>query len=270
MYRKNHTKHEAPHETTDEHGKKIRNPNKITVDQHVTPRKHLAEWAGSSGRISIIDIETGESIQPRPDDAFVVSRLWDQPMEAGTVKSTEDKFQEEIARLRASNKISHHQLITEYFVMLGARACCAAMPRPDYKSTMHSPNLTPTKEELELDELAQVNDSVRFIRGFNGQSTSRLVVSMTMNSIFLRYRTDLKDRQWIPFESLGEKFILPDSLWFLLQHDFLLLPVSPDLILIESRIYEQLSDRGLLNAEALNTFLKQSVRQHFVEAPKEP
>lgn len=267
MYRKNHTEHEPPLEITDEHGRKIKNPNQITVNQHVTARKHLAEWSGSDGRISIVDIETGKTIQARPDDAFVVSRLWDQPMEAGTVKSTEDKYQEEIARLRASNKISNHNLITEYFVMMGARAYCAAKPRPDPEPTMHSPTFTPTKEELELDELEQVNDSVRFIRGFSEQSTSRLVVSLAMTTIYLRYTTRLKDCQWVAFATLGEKFILPDSLWFLLEQNFLLLPVSPDLILIESRIHDELSDSGMLNAESLNIFLKQSVRQHYVSTP---
>jgi len=270
MYRKNHTEHEPPLEITDEHGRKTKNPHQITVNQHVTARKHLAEWSGSDGRISIVDIETGKTIQPRPNDAFVVFRLWDQPMEAGTVKSTEDKYQEEIAVLRASNKISNHDLITQYFVMMGARAYCAAKPRPDHEPIMHSPSFTLTKEELELDELEQVNDSVRFIQGFSEQSMSRLVVSQAMTSIYLRYTTRLKNCQWVAFASQGEKFILPDSMWFLLERNFLLLPVSPDIILIESRIHDNLSDSGRLNAEDLNTLLKLSVRQHYVKAPDTP
>ncbi|MEN4946532.1 hypothetical protein [Pseudomonas proteolytica] len=77
----------------------------------------------------------------------------------------------------------------------------------------------------------------------------------------------MKEFRWVAFTSLGEKFILPDSLWLLLEQQLLLLPVRPELILIESKLYDQLSDSGRLNAETLNIFLKQTVREHYVDPP---
>ncbi|EPM73976.1 hypothetical protein A3SO_27553, partial [Pseudomonas syringae pv. actinidiae ICMP 19072] len=46
MYQKNHSPHEKPIENLNEDGTRVKNPNDITVNQHVIPQKHLKQWLG--------------------------------------------------------------------------------------------------------------------------------------------------------------------------------------------------------------------------------
>lgn len=165
MYQKDHSPHETPSETRDDNGKRLKNPNQLTVNQHVIPQKHLAEWLGSEKVITVIDKLTGEPLLRAPKDAFVVARLWDQPAEQGMIKSTEDKYQEQIGLFRSQGEIGRQIIITEYFVMLAARAHCVAKERPDYGSIMELPSSMPSQIELEEDEVDQVHDTVRLFRG---------------------------------------------------------------------------------------------------------
>jgi len=89
MYKKDHSPHEAPSETLDENGNRIKNPNRITVNQHVIPQAHLKEWLGDENLLAIYRKQGGEPVERSPKSAFVVARLWDQPAEQGMIISAE-------------------------------------------------------------------------------------------------------------------------------------------------------------------------------------
>ncbi|MNB80324.1 hypothetical protein D3C76_295920 [compost metagenome] len=268
MYKKDHSPHEAPSETLDENGNRVKNPNRITVNQHVIPQAHLKEWLGDENLLAIYRKQGGEPVERSPKSAFVVARLWDQPAEQGMIKSTEDNFLEQIAFFRRNGSIDRSLIVTEYFVMLAARAYCVAKERPLYDSIMEPPPCIPSQAQLEEDETEQVHDTVRIFNGVGDpHATARMIVGMALTSFFIKGRVLIEDTEWVPFTTTGEKFILPDSNVALYEKRFLALPVSPELVLMDEKLLAKLEEAGKLTPEYLNKcFLESSVRYYV--APK--
>jgi len=268
MYQKDHSPHEKPIEKLNEDGKRVKNPNEITVNQHVIPQAHLKQWLGGEDLLTVIDKSSGKALKRAPKNSFVVARLWDQPTEQGMIKTNEDNYQQQLTLLAETGSIARSPWITEYFVMLAARAYFAAKERPLYDSIMEPPSWAPSQAELEEDEVEQVHDTVRIYRGAgNPHATARTVVSMALTSFFIRGRVLIEDTVWVPFTTTGEKFILPDSNVALYEKRFLALPVSPELVLLDEKLLAGLQEAGQLTPEYLNKrFLESSVRYYV--APK--
>ena len=264
MYQKYHSPHEAPSETLDENGNRVKNPNRITVNQHVIPQAHLKEWLKDDNLLTIHRKQGGAPIERSPKSAFVVARLWDQQAEQGMIKSTEDNYLKLIDGFRKNGSIERSPIVTEYFVMLAARAYCVAKERPLYDSIMEPPPCIPSQAQLEKDEVEQVNDTVRIFNGTGDpHATARMIVGMALTQFFIRGRELLKDTAWVPFTTMGEKFILPDSNVALYEQGFPALPVSPELVLLDEKLLAKLQKAGRLTPEYLNKrFLESSVRYY--------
>lgn len=93
MYRKNHSRAEAPLIVKDENGRAISNPNQITVNQHVLPQAHLAEWANGRKLINVFDKQKQRWMTPDLKNAFTVERLWDQWTETTLLGTNESNYQ---------------------------------------------------------------------------------------------------------------------------------------------------------------------------------
>jgi hypothetical protein len=72
-----------------------RNPNSLTVDQHVFPSKSIERFTDQRGRVSVHELHRAQVIRAKkPDNAiFCARRAWDQRAEAGYMKRIEDDFQ---------------------------------------------------------------------------------------------------------------------------------------------------------------------------------
>jgi hypothetical protein len=71
-----------------------RNPNSLTVDQHVFPSKSIERFTNEDGHVSVHDLHRGEVIRAKPGNAiFCARRAWDEPAETGYMKHIEDEFQ---------------------------------------------------------------------------------------------------------------------------------------------------------------------------------
>jgi len=71
-----------------------RNPNRLTVNQHVFPSKSIGRFTNHGGHVSVRDLQRGEVIRAKPDNAiFCARRAWDQRAETGYMKRIEDEFQ---------------------------------------------------------------------------------------------------------------------------------------------------------------------------------
>jgi hypothetical protein len=264
VYQKDHTPHEKPIEKLNEHGKRVKNPNEITVNQHVIPQEHLKQWLGGKKLLTVIDKLSGEPLQRAPKNSFVVARLWDQAAEQGMIKTNEDNYQEQLALLKQTGSIARSPWITEYFVMLAARAYVAAMRRPLFASIMEPPSFVPSQAELEQDEIDHVGATVRIFNGLGDpHATARMLVNTAITSFFIRGRELLKETVWAPFTTTGEKFVLPDSNVALYEKGFPALPVSPELVLLDQKLLAKLQETGSLTPEYLNKrFLESSVRYY--------
>jgi hypothetical protein len=74
---------------------RTRNPNSLTVDQHVFPSKSIERFTDQRGRVSVHELHRAQVIRAKkPDNAiFCARRAWDQRAEAGYMKRIEDDFQ---------------------------------------------------------------------------------------------------------------------------------------------------------------------------------
>jgi hypothetical protein len=78
-----------------------KNPNSLTVNQHVFPLKTMEQFA-QGGRISVHLLARGKVRPMKPSNAlFCARRAWDQRAEAGYMKQIEDEFQATIAPIIA-------------------------------------------------------------------------------------------------------------------------------------------------------------------------
>lgn len=71
-----------------------RNPNSLTVNQHVFPSKSIERFLDHTGRVSVHVLHRAEIIRAKPGNAiFCARRAWDERAETGYMKRIEDEFQ---------------------------------------------------------------------------------------------------------------------------------------------------------------------------------
>lgn len=70
-----------------------KNPNKLTIKQHVFPVRCIEPFVGQRGQMAVFDMHRGKHRHAKPDDhIFCAMRAWDQPTEMH-MKHIEDRFQ---------------------------------------------------------------------------------------------------------------------------------------------------------------------------------
>lgn len=266
MYKKNHCPHEIPVVVHDAQGKKVRNPNRITVNQHVIPQAHLKEWSREDGLLNVFDKQTQSWFTPAPQDAFAVQRLWDQWTEQTFLGGNERIYLNQADLIKAGQPIENHGHISEYFLMLCIRACVAAGQRPDYPPIMKLSSQSLTQSELEDIELQNVSTSAHlcYLGGDGSQSTTRDMVKFKMNMKFLRGMPKFKDVLWTPVAMTGEDAILPDSLINIEESGLAILPVTPRIVLIGSPANGSVTGAASLTSSAINEKLIGSSVRHYV------
>lgn len=266
MYKKNHTPHEKPLIVSDDQGNKKRNPNEITVNQHVIPQAHLKEWAREDGLLNVFDKQKQSWITPAPQNAFVVQRLWDQWTETTFLGTNERNYLNQADLIKASQPIESNEHISAYFFMLCIRAAVAAKERPDYPSFMEFSSPPPTQSELEEIELRNVGSSVHlaYPGGDGSQNSAREAVKMAMNMTFIREVPKFKGTIWTPFSMENEDAVLPDSLVGIDQSGLAILPVTPKIVLIGSGANHCLPNVTKLNPTSINEMLVEASVKYYV------
>jgi len=267
MYKKNHSKHEKPIVLIDDQGNREKNPNQITVNQHVIPQKHLEHWADAKGLISIFDTHSKVTKPMRPRDAFVVERLWDQAGETRMLYSNEVNYHKQVDRITSGMPISEHQHLSAYFTMLSARMEVAHEARPNFASGLEGLNYTLSQAQLEEMELENASSHVH-IHGAGGpdsQHLSRAMVSMKLQLTFQRLMQAYDSVEWRTFELDEGRFVLPDRIQSLVYWKRPLLPITPTIVIIGSALKSRLDASGWLNKRGINTLLKAGVKGDYVQ-----
>lgn len=267
MYKKNHSKHEKPIVQVDAQGNREKNPNRITVNQHVIPEKHLEHWADAKGLISIFNTHAKVESPMRPRDAFVVERLWDQAGEHRLLYSNEVNYHKQVDRITAGKPISEHQHLSAYFTMLTARTIVAHEARPDCTPNLERLNYTLTQAQLEEMEVENAGSHVHMLGAgdTNSQHLSRVMVSMKLQGIFQRLMRAYEMIEWKTFELVEGRFVLPDSSQNLVIWKRPMLPITPKILIIGSDLKSRLEAKGWLNERGINTLLKASVKRDYVQ-----
>jgi len=267
MYKKIHHPHESPLSIHDANGKKKRNPNEITVNQHVIPQAHLREWSREDGLLNVFDKKKNSWITPAVKDAFSVQRLWDQWTEQTFLGTNERNYQNQAALIKKLKPIENNEHISAYFFMLCIRAYVAGRERPDYTSAMEVFSKVSNQRELEEVELKNVGSTVHLscLGEGNSQNSARETVKLAMNMMFIRGVQKFKGVVWTPIAMSGVDAVLPDSLINIDKQGLAILPVTPKIVLIGSRENSAAPSVNYLTSSSINEkLMDSSVRQYVV------
>lgn len=166
--------------------------------------------------------------------------------------------------------------------MLGVRAEVVAKERPFYDPVMDltsesdaevNETLGPvSQEELELNEIANVGETVPFVLpgDKDSQSSAREVVRMFMNLTFLQRRTAAERTDWVPFAMTGVDAIFPDSNIKLFQSGLAIIPMTPKIVLIGKSTLQCIEMAGKLTPGFINAQLLDSSVRYYVASSKNP
>ncbi|MHC1479818.1 DUF4238 domain-containing protein [Frateuria aurantia] len=266
MYKKKHHPHEAPLVVPGADGKKVRNPNQITVNQHVIPQAHLKEWSRDNGLLNVFDKKEKVWLTPAPHDAFTVQRLWDQWTETTFLGINEGNYQEQVDLIKASLPIKNHGHISAYFLMLCIRSWVASKERPNYHSVMEFSSPFSTQSELEDIELKNVGSSVHMshLGGRDSQSFARELVKCAMNMRFMQEVQRFSGVVWSPVDMGRDDAVLPDSLERLYADKLAILPVTPKIVLVGTSQGHGFRGDLELNSSIINEKLIGSSARYYV------
>ena len=257
-------RHEKPLLKNNEHGS---NPNKITVNQHVIPNKHLLEWSSDGKMVEIFDIESVTSKKlPAKSSYFCVMRLWDQWTESKMLKTNEDNYQKQIGLMKNGEDFTNPDHVMAYYVMLCVRVWVANKERPHYASTFSSMSYEYDQSELEDNEL-EMDGPVHTIKSTmdpNSQHTARQVVKMAINDAFVQWCEIIKNQKWQLYQSDNESFILADAFYANFLDEFHVLPVNPKQVLIAESTYENLVNNSCLSVQYINDVMKRNASKYYV------
>lgn len=260
------SRHEQPLLKTNEHGS---NPNKIIVNQHVIPKKHLLEWSSDGKMVEVFDIESKKlKILPAKSPYFCVMRLWDQWTESKMLKSNEDNYQSQIGFMKNGNDFTNPDYVMAYYVLLCVRVWVANKERPHYPSEFSSISHEYSKSELEDNEL-EMDGPVHIVNATidpDSQHMAREVVKMAMNQAFEQWCESIKNQKWRLYQSDNDNFILSDAFCTNFLEGFHVLTLNPQQVLIAESTYENLVKNSCLSVQFINDVMKRNAVNYYVES----
>ncbi len=202
------------------------NPNRLTVFQHIYPRRSIARFVGDDERVAVHDIARRKIRRTKPTDSiFCARRAWDQRAEAGYMKDIEDRFQALAeALIGGHSKISsveHKQTVERFFALWYMRSRYRELEDQEIKlNGISGDNLTKEQEEnLEA-------NGCLFAR------TGGIVPARQLNGLWLQrqidgYTQDLSSvERWGVIQPQSGEFIITD------MPSHMIIPLMPKLALV--------------------------------------
>jgi hypothetical protein len=160
MIKKNMNRYEDPYLIINENGTKTKNPNKITINQHIISVRHIGQFADSKEMVQIT--RQGKKFKTDTSNKiFTTQRLWSQSQEAGLMKTIEDTFHNQIENI-INNKITDHNAISQYYALWCARYKAKIKGIPPGEKVIRIRN-SMSKDAVEKQDLDNINQPVKLI-----------------------------------------------------------------------------------------------------------
>lgn len=201
------------------------NPHKLTINQHVFPRKSIDRFSDESGLVQLFRKEGAKVISSSSTNSlFCAKRVWDQSTESGIGKNIEDRFQALAQSILAgSTKVIgclEKTVVEDFFSLWRTRQKFRAEGLEDFKlEGIRGNSLTKDQQEiLERQHVMFSRDGV-----MPGRFVARIHVFGYMNT----FRQDVQHMQWGIVRAGEGEFIVPDCF-----QDMMIVPVSPKLLIM--------------------------------------
>ena len=238
------------------------NPHRLTVDQHVFPKRSLERYAGRDGRIAVRRSAGGKEIRLKSDDQiFCARRAWDHGSEVGFMKTCEDRFQVVAERICAggdalSPEESH--AVSVFYGLWRARFKRRFGGQADLELKGVLPGIDHTIDEQEQMERA----GMTFMRGVSipGRFQTGLAISYELSKM----ARALRDVAWGVQRAERGELILPDTFG-----ERAAIPVSPTICLYAGKEDGRLSveDVRAFNRIALEAAIDYVAARDFSSCP---
>ncbi len=202
-----------------------RNPNELTIKQHVFPARSIRSFVGQRGRVAVFDMLRSKLRHAGPDDPiFCAMRAWDQPTEMH-MKHIEDRFQSIVRPLLhgATDSIaaSHKRDIDSMFALWYMRARYRRLDMQTIQLSAVSGNALTLAEEENLEK-----NGYLFVRE-GGAVPARQLNGLQLRMRIAGYADDLAAiGGWGVVHAQSGEFVVPD----VPVHT--IIPISPRLALV--------------------------------------
>lgn len=200
------------------------NPHKITVKQHVLPRKSIARFAASDGLVSVYLCKYRKTVRLAAEDAlFCARRVWHQNAEVGYCKRIEDSFQslgeQILGGYNYSQSSKDNETVSLFYSLCRLRAELKSNPPETIKSPIDLLGTVLTKDEEEILE----KKGYYFCKedGMPSQHWAAMQLQVRISRLIP------SDTIWGLAQSTNLEFLVPDSFG-----DIGIVPLSPTLCFV--------------------------------------
>lgn len=222
------------------------NPHKLTINQHVFPKKSIDRFSDESGLVQLFRTDGSKVISASSTNSlFCAKRVWDQSTEAGIGKHIEDRFQGLVDSILAghSNVIGHFEktVVEDFFSLWRTRQKFRAEGLDDFKlEGIEGDSLT--KDEQEILERQHI------IFCIDGVMPGRFAAGTHVFGYMNTFRQDNQHMQWGIVRAGEGEFIVPDC-----YQDMMIVPVSPKLMIVADQPNSTLtrSEVAVINQTAI-------------------
>lgn len=236
--------HEKPILGEDSNGVIRKNPNNITIRQHIISAKHLGAWSLDNKTVLVKRIGYNKNVNrfiPFNDELFCILRLWDQGREAH-FKLIEDNFHTQFKLIlkdgiNADVNFTH---LIDYYKSVVIRCHLSKRERPHYQvgtdlAGEHS------AEQLEKIEWEAVDNNSEFNiipvpERVDSQSLSRSIVGISIDRMFDELDSVFANTHWeiLFLEEHNENLYISDAIDKFNYFGIYLLPLSPRILLVST------------------------------------
>jgi len=217
-----------------------RNPNKLTIGQHVFPMKSIERFTSQGKRVAVHDLHRGKIFPARPGNPiFLAFRAWDQRAESGYMKRIEDEFQEIVVPIVAGKTptvaAEAKAAIDRMYALWYMRTRLREIESQEIQlNGIPGTNLTKEQEEnLEANRYL-------FVRGSGAMPACQLngvELEMRTNNFALDLASSVT--RWGGISTQSGEFIVPD----VPSHG--IIPLMPQLALVQSAPDGMITEKNL-------------------------
>lgn len=238
------------------------NPHRLTVDQHVFPKRSLERYAGADGRIAVRRLAVSKDLRLRCDDPiFCARRAWDHGSEVGFMKACEDRFQAVARRICAGGDAltsEESYAVSVFSALWRARFSRRLGGQADLELKGVLPGTQRTVDEEEQMERA----GMTFVRGLS--IPARFQTGLAISYELSKMARALRDVGWGVQRAERGELLLPDTFG-----ERAAIPISPTICLYAGKEDTRLSldDARALNRIALETAIDYVAARDFSSCP---
>lgn len=223
------------------------NPYKLTINQHVFPKKSIDRFADGKGLVQLFRKGGSKAIAVNSSNGlFCAKRVWDQSTETGIGKNVEDRFQRLVQSIlvRSLTVIGHLEkvVVEDFFSLWRARQKFRTEGLEDFMlEGIHGDSLSKDEQErLEHMHVLYCRDGV-----MPGRFAAGIHVFGYMDT----FRRENQHMHWGIVRAGEGEFIVPDCF-----QDMMMVPLSPKLMLVADQPNSTLtrSEVAVVNQTAID------------------